>query len=495
MEYRISSAYEHALQAVYFDISNRGIRVNTAGIKHAKSIVSAEITRNLAIASNQWGCKVFIGAENNPTEANSGAVNLNATQGQFALLAKLKALGYNVPKIPKKNEEGDYESEYSTGELALQKMLSLNQFNYPGGDPAIKAILRVREYSKLKSSYLNSRLLRRGVDHYYLSIYNVAGTVTGRRNSKKHTFGFGNNGQNFPKHSEVAELFLRCLIPREGNIFLLVDQIQAEDWPVSALSQNLIALQELGSGVDRHTALASMIFGIPISARSLSEWKESMERYLGKKVRHAHNYDMTAPRMSDELAKEGHSIPTASCDYLLKKVDAVEPNVKGIFHKYVQNIVSSTRILITPFGRERQVLGARPGDYNNTIFKECYAFIPQSVVGDNTGFSVLELENSPSKKGIIIQEGHDSIAQDTPRDVDTIHSSLLQTNKAFNRDIRFHNGIQIKIPIEAELGLSLSKEDRVKLKNFSREAVAMALAELQDKAADRKRQEFAIQES
>jgi len=476
MQYKISAAYEHALQCVYFDISNRGIRVNTEELKRSRAIVSSEIDRYLAIASNQWGCAVFIGRDNNP--GTNGAVNLNATQGEYALLKKLKDLGYDVPKISRKDNEGEYETVYSTGELALQKILSRNQFNYPGGDPAVKAILKVRELGKLKSAYLNARLLKRGGDGYFLSIYNVAGTVSGRRNSKKHTFGFGNNGQNFPDHSSTASLFRKCLVPREGNIFLFVDQVSAEDWPVQALSQNYNALAELRAGVDRHTKLASMIFAIPISARSEREWKDSMERYLGKKTRHAHNYDMTAPRMSDELAKEGYSISEGSCKVLLQKVDIVEPNVKGVFHKFIQNEISNTRILVTPFGRERQVLGARPGEYNNTIFKECYSFIPQSVVGDNTGFSVLELESLYPNDKYIVQEGHDSIVQDIPVDINTIYNQLEKTVKSFDRNIKFKNGIDIQIPIEAKLGFSFASA--IKLKKFTKEEIKIVIEKLQE---------------
>ena len=380
-------------------------------------------------------------------------------------------------KSQRKNQEGEYESNYSTGELALQKMLAANQFNYPGGDPAIKAVLRVRELGKLRSGYLNSRLYKKDGDSFYLSIYNVAGTVTGRRSSKRHTFGFGNNGQNFPEHSNIAKFFRECLVAREGNILVFIDQVQAEDWPVSALAQNYVGLQELKAGVDRHTNLASMIFNIPLASRSIKEWKDSMERYLGKKTRHAHNYDMTAPRMSDELAKEGHSIQIPACEVLLRKVDAAEPNVKGVFHKYVQTVVSNTRILTTPFGRERQVLGVRPGEYNNQIFKECYAFIPQSVVGDNTGFSVLILESDYPER-YIIQEGHDSIVQDVPANVANISQCLQRTAASFDRVVRFHNGIEVNIPIEAKLGYSF--HEPVKLKDFSESAIAAVLQKLNE---------------
>lgn len=481
---KVTSTYEHALQAAYYHIANRGICVNTDRIAEAKAIVSAEISRQLAIASNQWGCKVFVGASNAPTlEAEKAmAVNLNATQGEFQLLKKLKDLGYDVPKISKKNTEGEYESSYSTGELSLQKMLSQNQFTYPGGDPAIKAILKVREYGKLKSSYLDARLLSRGQQSYFITNYNVAGTLSGRRSSRRHTFRYGNNAQNFPKHSDVAKLYRRCLVSRPGNIFLMVDQISAEDWPVSALAGNLPALTELRAGVDRHTKLAAFIFNLPLDSKTPREWKESMERYLGKKTRHASNYDMGPGRMSDALAQEGFSYSVDQCKLLLNRVALHDPSIKGVFHNYVQECLSKTRTLITPFGRERQFLGLRPTESNSTIFKEAYSYIPQSTVGDNTGFTVLKLESEyHTQERAIVQEGHDSIVQDIRADPETVYKYLLRVQSCFSRVVRFYNGIEVEIPIEAEVGFDFNTT--LKIKDFTRKGVAEAMEKLRDERA------------
>ena len=487
---RVTSTYEHALQAAYYDIGNRGICVNVPRIIEAKSKVKAEIARNLAIASNQWGTKVFVCAANQPDEAvkginAGGAININATQGRYALLTGLKTLGYEVVKITKKNAEGDYEQNYSTGELALQKMLSKNQFAYPGGDPAIRAILKIRELGKLYSSYLNARLLSRNTNAFFLSNYNVAGTLTGRRSSRRHTFGFGNNAQNFPKHSDVASMYRRCLVARPGNIFLMVDQISAEDWPVSALSENYQALKELQDDTDmygRHTRLASVIFGIPLTAKTPGEWKDSMERYLGKKCRHASNYDMKAGRMSDSLAQEGFSFSERDCKVLLDKVAAHDPSVQKIFHKYVQECISKQHMLITPFGRERQFLGARPNDSNSSIFKEAYAYIPQSTVGDNTGFAVLAMETKyPVGERFVVQEGHDSIVQDVPENIETVYKYLLRVGESFKRRITFHNGITVEIPIEAEVGYDF--QTTVKVKEVTRAGVKVAIEKLRDKLA------------
>ena len=482
MTNRVTSSYEHTLQAAYYHIGNRGICVDLRRLQEAKTTVQAEIDRQLAIVSNHWNCKVFIGRANAPEETAgsfSGAVNLNATQGKYRLLTKLKELGYNVPKVSKKNEDGEYESKESTEELVLRKILQDNQFQYPGGDPSIKAILKVRELGKLQSTYLSARLLKRGSEAYFLCNYNVAGTVTGRRSSRRHTFGFGNNAQNFPKHSDVAALARRCFIARPGNVFLMVDQISAEDWPVSALSENHNALAELKSGVDRHTKLASALFNIPLNSRTTKQWKESMERYLGKKTRHATNYDERAGMMSESLIKEGFFIPVKDCQVLLDRMGQLDPNVKNIFHKWVQHQVSTTHMLSTPFGRERQFLSARPNDHNTTVFKEAYAYIPQSVVGDNTGFAVLSLEsNFPTEERRIVQEGHDSIVQDVPDSPETVYEYLLRTQLAFKRSITFHNGITVEIPIEAEVAYDFGTT--VKIKQFTLEGVKEALRELRE---------------
>jgi hypothetical protein len=484
---RVTSTYEHALQAVYYSIGNRGICVNTDRITEARDIVRAEIARHLAIASNLWGCKVFIGASNAPDEIKggtfSGAVNLNATQGKYKLLTKLKDLGYEIPKVSVKNDEGNWESKESTQEVVLQKLLLKNQFNYPGGDPSIKAILKVREYAKLRSSYLDALLFRRGEQSFWLSNYNVAGTLSGRRSCRCHIFSYGGNSQTFPKHSDIAHLARRCYVSRPGQIFLMVDQISAEDWPVSALSENHNALSELRAGtVDRHTKLASAIFGIPVSSKTTQEWKDSQERYLGKKTRHASNYDERAGMMSESLIKEGFFYPVAQCEVLLAMMARIDPNIKNVFHKWVQDTINRTHMLVTPYGRERQFLGARPNDHNSTIFKEAYAYIPQEVVADNTGFAVLALETSyPETERYIVQEGHDSIVSDIPEDVETVYKVLLRKRAAFDRTVRFHNGIEINIPIEAEVGYDFNTT--VKIKEFTRAGVKEAIEKLKAKLA------------
>lgn len=491
---KISASYLSALQAYYHEISKTGICVDSHLLEEAKKNINRQIKTQLDLISSIWGCHVYVGAENDDKSTTS--VNLNASSGNRTPLKKLQDLGYKIPKIASRDEFGNYISKESLAELSLQRMLSNNQFGHLGGDPVLKSMLAIRELVTLKQRYLNANLhtLSSG-EASYLSNYNVAGTTTGRRASRKHTFGFGNNAQNFPKHGELAGVYRNCLVSRPGCIFLAVDQMSAEDWPVSALAGNYNSLSELAQGLDRHSLLAQKIFNLTEDHYTEKEWKNSIERYLGKKTRHANNYDMQAQTFADSLAKEGKSFTFQQCQFILDRVNQIDPSIKGVFHANIQKLLFKTRILKTPFGRERQFFGLRGGDNggNNKIYREAYAYIPQSTVGDNTGFAVFELSYDAEYRGArnpIIQEGHDSIVQEIKDSPVTIYEQIQRTIKAFSRVIRFDNGIELEIPVEGEIGYSFGEMETLssgstkskKLKDISFEDVKLLHEKVKEKA-------------
>lgn len=455
MQEKITSAYLHELQAIYHRIDARGIVVDKKRLADASHYIDGDIDRQCAIISSVWGTKCYIGAANRPDPVLGASINLNASSGGNTPLAFLKdKLGFKIPKVSARDDEGNYIQKESLAELTLQKIYAINQFGTPGGDPAIRALLRIRELGTLRARYINANLLPRGEYSLFISNYNVAGTVTGRRGSRKHSFGYGGNAQNFPKHGELAKIFRRCLVARAGKVFLMVDQMQAEDWPTSALAENTEALDDLRSGVDRHRKLGCLIFDIPWDKYSDAEWKDSIERYLGKKTRHANNYGMRGNTMSDSLAKEGHSLTPLQCTAILDKVNKVDPSVDKVFHAHIKKQLDINRTLNTPFGRQRIFFGLRPGDAgsNNKIFNEAYSYIPQSTIGDNNGCAVYCLESGDSTlAGKVIQESHDNTIQEIDDTVDQIWDQLQFTKAAYKRTIRMHNGIEFEVPIEGEV--------------------------------------------
>lgn len=462
MHDRITSSYEHALAHAYHKIDGRGLLLDRDRLKNTRISVSDTIKDYCNKMSQMWGTHVYIGAENKD-RSKPNSFNINASR---QLIDALTSYGYKVPKVRIKNQSTeDYEWKESANDLAMQRLYAdPTSWPSPAHGEGIKWLMSAKELITFRTRYLNAKLI---FDTYYSS-YSVTGTTTGRRSSKKNAFSLGGNSQNFPaRMGALSDQWKETIIARPGRVFLFVDQMQAEDWPVQSLASNYAALEEMRKGVNRHYKFASAIFGTPIDdlkvGRANGDHKSELEYNLGKRGRHANNYGMQPPRMSEILAGEGYSVPILMCQHILNKINEVDPNVKGVFHEYIKNCLSASRMLITPLGRERQFFGLRDNDRNYAIFNEAYAYIPQSVVGDNTGMAVLYLDGC---NDYVVQEGHDSIVQEVPDQITELTKVFLDTQAAFKRTIRFHNGIEIEIPIEAAIGYDWKNKVKVNDKGW-----------------------------
>lgn len=478
---RVTNQYLHALAHVYHKIDRRGLMMDVPRLDKLRQEVISEISDLCRQLSNNWSMLVYVGTiQPKLLSTYSTSVNINSSSGSNSLLATLKKLGYDVPSVRKKNKDKEWEMRESADELALQKMFAET------GDINLKHLMRVKELTKLLGTYINAKLHR----SIFYSSYGVANTVTGRRGCSKHPFGYGGNAQTFPSHTtdRFTHDFRRCVVSRPGCVFFSVDQKSAEEHPQAALAGNIQWLKELHSTEwpenDRHTRRASFIFNVPITTHTKKEWKDvstpaGMLRYMGKKCGHAFAYKMQGNRMSEVLAKEGYSFTKQACDVLLEKTHNFDPSVENVYHAFIRSELETKHMLVSPLGRERQFLGLRPNSDNYEVMKEGYAWIPQSVVGDNTGMAVLYIEIE-SGLHYIVNEAHDSIGQEVPDNLPELERVFIETEKAFKRPIVFqHNGIEINIPIEAKL--SYNFEDEVSLSDYSIESLQEAYKELKDK--------------
>src|SRR6266436_806808 len=467
MQNLINSTYEHQLAYYYHNIDNRGMLIDTIKKGHARQQCEQELKDNCAFLSNLWNIPIYIGTENWIKDG----LNLNSPS---KVLATLKHLGYNVPKIRQKNEETDmYELEDSAGKMALVKLLAdPSRWPSPSSGEGIKKLLETKETITFRNRYLNARLYKQ----VYYSNYNVAATLTGRRGSKKTIFGFGGNSQNFPSRGRLSGLWKECIVSRPNRIFFFVDQIGAEDWPVQALSENYTALDEMKRGVKRHYKFAAQIFGCTIDEiknvrddevglyTDAQHLEAELRYYMGKQGRHSNNYGLQPMRFSELAALQGFTIPVSQTKVILEIIDKLDPNVKRIYHKYIQDcLANTTHSIQTPLGRERAFLGLRSGEKNYSILNEAYSYIPQSTVGDNTGLAVCGIEEyNKGNQSYIVQEGHDSIVQECADDEQELLRVFYDTQRAFKRTITFHNGIEIEIPIEGMIGFDWKHKHTMK---------------------------------
>jgi len=434
--------YEMPLAQVFHEIDRRGVLVDQTRLDEFKDHVKKELDDACLKIESSVNMKVIPKGKKG-VKTPPDTLNLSSVPG-------LKKVLVDVLKIKLKKKWG--KQDESTGEEAL------NEAYAKTGNPVLKEILRVRELNKIHGTYAQATLL----DSVLYTSYSVTGTKTGRRSSRETPFTaasghpIGTNLQNLPKQSELGKLFRGCIVARPGKIFLSCDQVQAEDWIVcaiiAAVSGSTKGLQELLHGIDRHKRLAVQIF----SKTEAECGKGTMFRFMGKKTRHAGNYGMRAAMMSSSLAKEGYSLSERYCEVLLEKFHSFEPEIRGSFQKSVEDAIRNERYLSTPVGRGMYFFGLRPNADNSKIFKEGFAYIPQSTIGDNTGLSVLFCERN--QPGWVVMDTHDAVTLEIDDDEETILQGIELLKESFNRKFDFGNGVVIQVPVDFELGYDLKNE-------------------------------------
>lgn len=440
--------YEMPLARCFYAINQRGIAVHPGRLAALRQQVVAGLDQECNEISSLLGGKRVIpqaprNSKGNAIKTPTGTINLSSGD---QILEQLKSMGMSPPKVRRANNTF---SESSNEE-------SLNELFAETGHPFLKKLLRVRELNKLLGTYIDVVL----ENNILFGAYFVTGTVTGRRSCRENYLGLGSNLQNQPKHTDLADKYRACLVARPGHIFVKCDQVSAEDWLVTGIiadqAGDYTGFNELKQGIDRHAKLAAFIFGKPISHCG----KDTPERYMGKKTRHAGNYDMEAFRFSQVMAGEGHVVAESFCSWLLDRFHAGNPGIKGVYHYYVQEQLRLYRQLTTPFGFTRQFFGLRDYGDNKKIIKEGYAQIPQGTVGTNTGFAILWLEaNHP---GHVVLDDHDAVTLEVPDNVGSVIDATSWLQEAFRRVIRLPKGLEFTIPIEVELGYDLASMKTVK---------------------------------
>lgn len=194
-------------------------------------------------------------------------------------------------------------------------------------------------------------------------------------------------------------------IPDEGYAIIEPDLSQAEARVVDVLAEDWEGLEEYGK-LDKHCKVASQIFTEYTYHQifKMAKIDESPEgvfmRQLGKKGKHATNYDMEDFRFSNLANIERKLART-----ILTKLHRANPNIRGVFHQGVEDIARNTRSLTNPFGRIRMFYKKLDGHG----IKVAYSYIPQSTVSDHMKRCMLRIRDLwDNTKAFYIAENHDN---------------------------------------------------------------------------------------
>lgn len=308
---------------------------------------------------------------------------------------------YEVKKIKPYHKGG----KRTCDEVAIRRM----QVRYPKKAGRVaQLILDFRYQEKLAQFTVPSR---RDKDGRMRSLYRPL-TITGRPKAQTPPTGIGTNLQNQP-HA------IRSMFTASDPDYLLceLDLSQAESRIVDGGSGDKRALELARTPpreLDQHRLMASEVLG-----KAMEDIAKHERDNVGKRGRHATNYGMEGARFSEVLIKEteGEVVLTPDeCQDIIDKVMAARPYIAR-WQDWIRKQVINKRRLENSWGRHLLFTGRVIGKED---WKQGFAWGPQSEVGvllNQRGWlPAWRAIRRDSLVTRVVQQGHDAIILDGPRD-------------------------------------------------------------------------------
>lgn len=337
----------------------------------------------------------------------------------------LKEMGMVLPM--KSSKEGDSK------ESADKKSLNKLKRKYPE-EGIIDSLIRISKENKAMSSYLEFTYdTEKKIANY---TFDGLSTETLRMASYTDNWGRGFNVQTIPK------LYKKIFSAPEGRIFIEIDLSQAESRFVAWDSPEPKLIDMINSKQDIHKYVASHIHQIPVDQVT------DAQRQLGKKSGHAANYGVGPKTFAEAcLVEMGLVISDQRAKEIINAYFSLFPGVKKRQNR-IQTTLRNHRKITTSFGFERYFFGY----LNDSMFREGYAFDPQSTIPYIVNHLALFLMQE-FRDLWIHQQGHDAIL------VSVFPEMLNPVLKAATSYDLWHPKIELAggpliIPIEAEYGTS-----------------------------------------
>ncbi len=282
---------------------------------------------------------------------------------------------------------------YSTNAEVLEKLRAQH--------PIVDQVLQYRQYTKLKSTYVDGLLKVISPDGRVRTSFQMTVTATGRLSSTEP------NLQNIPTRTELGSELRRMFVADPGKVLVDADYSQIELRLLAHISGDEAMEAAFLSGEDFHTVTASHVFGIPVG-----EVTPSMRR-AAKAVNFGIVYGISAFSLSQDLG-----VAVFEAREYMEAYFARFPGVK----RYMEQVVAEARkngYVETLMHRRRALPEIKSSNFNMRSFGERVALnMPiQGTAADIIKlamvrvFDRLKRENLEAK---LIMQVHDELIVECP---------------------------------------------------------------------------------
>ena len=296
---------------------------------------------------------------------------------------------------------------YSTDNAVLQQLAK--------EDPVPERILKHRQLSKLKSTYVDAlpRLVNDETGRLHTH-YQQTGTATGRLSSKDP------NLQNIPIRDEEGRRIRRAFVAPPGYSLVSADYSQIELVVLAHLSDDPGLKASFREGVDVHRRTGALIFGVD------TEEVTPEQRRIAKTINFGVMYGMSAFRLSNEL-----SIPRREAEAFIQAYFGTYSRIREFIDRTVAEAEQSGRVR-TILGRERPLpdINSRNRNVKNGQERIAVNTPIQGSAADIVKLAMLNVEERIRREKLaarILLQVHDELILEAPAaEVDLLTALLME---------------------------------------------------------------------
>ena len=311
---------------------------------------------------------------------------------------------------------------YSTGAAELDKLRGLS--------PIIDLITQYREYTKLKSTYIDAlpKLVDAGGKLH--TTFNLDGAATGRLSSTNP------NLQNIPTRSEIGQAIRQAFVPAPGNVFVSADYSQFELRLAAVMANDQDLIESFNKDEDIHVRTAAEVYDVKL------EEVTKAQRSRAKTVNFGVLYGMSPHGLS---VATGMTFTEAK-DFIAKYFELRAP-----IRTYMENVIKQAMLdgyVETIFGRRRPTPDLKSSNFAvREAAKRAAINMPiQGTEADLMKLAMINVEEKLGDLGQQILQVHDSILVETSEaNAEKVSALLKETMENVHK-------LPVKLKVDVKTG-------------------------------------------
>jgi DNA polymerase-1 len=320
--------------------------------------------------------------------------------------------------VTKKGKSG----HFSTASGVLEKLKGLH--------PIIEEIEKYREYSKLKSTYVDPLPKMTDDNDRVHGTLNLTVAATGRLSSVDP------NLQNIPVRTELGREIRKAFIVEPGNVMISADYSQFELRIAAAMSGDVLMIKAFNENQDIHTETAALIQGVA------SEEVTKEMRYAAKAV----NFGILYGQGVHGLA-EGSNISYAEAKEFIDKYFDVRPALKGMIDRF-KDEAKNKGYVETVMGRRRPTPDVQSSNYmvREGAYRAAINMPVQGSAADLTKMAMSAVEEKLPEGAFQIMQVHDSIMVECKEaDAGSVSKMMVEVMENIKPDLGVNLNVDVSV--------------------------------------------------